>query len=303
MGVRIFLSSNSGNKEIENSQQRIDMVLTTRAIEFVTIDISAPGMQEMRSFMRERGRKREGQRNVLPPQIFNGEEYRGDYEGFDIANEDDDLEEFLGIPRKNPKVEPVKTGAVASDVGKLNPGKLMQDEMTGEDENQNEDSAEMMSEEIQSENEELDKDRDDLKESLEEDILQKKNSEHTLDNKEISSENEERETLTEKEKHEDGFKDWKHSVEEQALQNEAAKVSEKTDGLMGKVQTEAVMDNDEYLETHTGNDDIKDSSDESSDEDTAVEYMPDGELVRKKSRGFKQLNNCKRFWKASLVVG
>ena len=27
-----------------------------------------------------------------------------DYEGFDIANEDGDLEEFLGIPRKNPKV-------------------------------------------------------------------------------------------------------------------------------------------------------------------------------------------------------
>ena len=55
----------------------IQMVLTTREIEFTTIDISAPGMQEMRSFMREKGRKKEGQRNVIPPQIFNGEEYRG----------------------------------------------------------------------------------------------------------------------------------------------------------------------------------------------------------------------------------
>ena len=27
-----------------------------------------------------------------------------DYEAFDIANEDDDLEEFLGLPRKAPKV-------------------------------------------------------------------------------------------------------------------------------------------------------------------------------------------------------
>ena len=71
------MSSNSGNKEIENSQQRIQMVLTTRAIEFVTIDVSAPGMQQMSSFMREKGKKREGQRNVLPPQIFNGEEHRG----------------------------------------------------------------------------------------------------------------------------------------------------------------------------------------------------------------------------------
>ena len=72
---------------------------------------------------------------------------------------------------------------------------------------------------------------------------------------------------------------------------------------MGKIQTEALMDNDGNQQTCTANEDIEDSSDESSDEDTAVEYMPDGELVRKKSRGFKQLNNCKRFWKASLVVG
>jgi hypothetical protein len=27
-----------------------------------------------------------------------------DYEDFDVANEDDLLEEFLGLPRKNPKV-------------------------------------------------------------------------------------------------------------------------------------------------------------------------------------------------------
>ena len=31
-------------------------------------------------------------------------EYRGDYEDFDMANEDDLLEEFLGLPRKHIKV-------------------------------------------------------------------------------------------------------------------------------------------------------------------------------------------------------
>ena len=51
------------------------------------------------------------------------------------------------------------------------------------------------------------------------------------------------------------------------------------------------------------NNDPNDASDHiSSDEDNAVEYMPDGEIVRKKSRGFKQLSNCKRFWKASLMT-
>ena len=74
--------------------------------------------------MREKGKKQDGQRNVLPPQIFNGEELRGNFEDFDIANEDDNLEEFLGVPRKNPKAAPVKTGAVAPEVGRLKPGKL-----------------------------------------------------------------------------------------------------------------------------------------------------------------------------------
>lgn len=74
--------------------------------------------------MREHGKKKEGFRNVLPPQIFNGEKYCGDYDDFDIANEDDVLEEFLGIPRKTPKVEPEKTDAVAAEPGKLpEPGK------------------------------------------------------------------------------------------------------------------------------------------------------------------------------------
>merc|ERR1712107_276035 len=64
--------------------------------------------EEQRDFMRANAVKKEGQRNVLPPQVFNGEKYCGDYDAFDVANEDDELEEFLGIPRKHPKVEPAK---------------------------------------------------------------------------------------------------------------------------------------------------------------------------------------------------
>ena len=79
--------------------------------------------------MRSQGKKREGQRNVLPPQIFNGQQFRGDFVDFDIANEDDNLEEFLGIPRKSPKIEFFKTGATATDVGQTNPGKLLNKEV------------------------------------------------------------------------------------------------------------------------------------------------------------------------------
>ena len=80
-------------------------------------------MEDHRDVMRASAKKKEGQRHALPPQIFNGEKYCGvrqslmsllvgltrepslqDYDDFDVANEDDELEEFLGIPRKTPKV-------------------------------------------------------------------------------------------------------------------------------------------------------------------------------------------------------
>jgi len=124
MGIRIYISSNNGNKDINNAQHRILMILKSLGMELDVVDISAPGTEKERDYMREHGKKKEGFRNVLPPQIFNGEKYCGDYDDFDIANEDDVLEEFLGIPRKTPKVEPEKTDAVAAEPGKLpEPGK------------------------------------------------------------------------------------------------------------------------------------------------------------------------------------
>ena len=62
--------------QISCEQQTICSVLDTRNIGFETIDIAAPGMEIQRDFMRKNGMKREGQRNVLPPQIFNGETFR-----------------------------------------------------------------------------------------------------------------------------------------------------------------------------------------------------------------------------------
>merc|ERR1719210_329970 len=67
------------------------MILKSLGIAIELCDISAPGMEEQRDFMRA-----------------NAEKYCGDYDAFDVANEDDELEEFLGIPRKHPKLEPAK---------------------------------------------------------------------------------------------------------------------------------------------------------------------------------------------------
>merc|ERR1712156_84045 len=106
--IKIFMSGNSGCKMIINEQHAILTVLKCLGIPIEEVDISAPGMDDQRDSMRASANKKEGQRHPLPPQLFNGEKYCGDYDDFDVANEDDELEEFLGIPRKTPKVVPGK---------------------------------------------------------------------------------------------------------------------------------------------------------------------------------------------------
>merc|ERR1712203_736833 len=102
------MPSHSKSLRITNSQHRIIMILKSLGIKMEAVDISAPGMDDQRDLMRASAKKKEGQRHALPPQIFNGEKYCGDYDDFDVANEGDELEEFLGIPRKTPKVVPGK---------------------------------------------------------------------------------------------------------------------------------------------------------------------------------------------------
>jgi len=318
MGVRIFLTTNSGNKEIENGQQKIMQVLKTRGIEYETIDISAPGMQDLRKFMREKGKKKDGQRNVLPPQIFNGEECRGNFEDFDIANEDDLLEEFLGIPRKNPKAAPVKTGAVAPEVGRLNPGKLDIKEKHSDNSGVVQKNKDSCDNETENEDKIDDKNNASSLKSQECETA----IDNVIDNESLVSDscNDANDADTDS-----GFRDETDTLETKSdtdsddfqqlenldkLDNETEGQESQSDSFLKKSEDD-IKDNlaslgidvDEGLSLVTGGDD-SDSSDFDSDseDDNVVEFMPDGEIVRKKSRGFKQLNNCKRFWKASLML-
>ena len=53
------------------------MILESLGIDTEVLDIAAPGMDEARDFMRGGAKKKENERNVLPPQIFNGDTYCG----------------------------------------------------------------------------------------------------------------------------------------------------------------------------------------------------------------------------------
>ena len=68
------------------------------------VDVSAPGMDKLRIFMKEKSKKRVGERFPKPPQIFNNDQYCGDYEDFDQANEEGTLPSFLGILLENDSV-------------------------------------------------------------------------------------------------------------------------------------------------------------------------------------------------------
>ena len=54
----------------------------------ILVDFTAPGMESERRFMMKHARVRPGKRVAQAPQLFNDDCYCGDYEDFDLANED-----------------------------------------------------------------------------------------------------------------------------------------------------------------------------------------------------------------------
>jgi len=294
MGIRVYISANSGNQKLENEQQKIVLVLTMRKKEFEVIDIMKPGNQNHRTYMRDRGKKKEGQRNVLPPQIFNGDDYIGDFEDFDLANEDDVLEEFLGIERENPKVEPYKTGAVAPEAAKRVVGKLPKERIpvvkkeeargpkkattSGASSSSSSNCTETASTSATSSC------FGETDSGVDFEEMSEKNSEGG-DSAEDSADDE-------SEDGDDGQDKNKIGGKKEINDGDSTGNGE---GRRGVLKDDDDFDSDNS-EVETDSDDFTDS------EDDTVEFMPDGEQVRKCKRGFKVLQNCKRFWKVDNNV-
>ncbi|CAB3243863.1 unnamed protein product [Arctia plantaginis] len=103
MVVKVYVSGISGNKEVKKRQQRVLMILDSKNIKYDVIDITEPGKETEKDFMQNNSKSNGGTvsdpnpRSPLPPQLFNDEEYCGDYDLFDLANEVDTLEQFLKL--------------------------------------------------------------------------------------------------------------------------------------------------------------------------------------------------------------
>ncbi|XP_018319477.1 SH3 domain-binding glutamic acid-rich protein homolog [Agrilus planipennis] len=123
MVVKVYISGISGNKEVKKRQQRVLMILDSKNIKYEVVDIAEPGNEEAKEFMQNNSKSLgatigdANPKHALPPQVFNDEEYCGDYDLFDLANEVDEVEKFL-------KLEPSDTVITSNAEIKLENGEI-----------------------------------------------------------------------------------------------------------------------------------------------------------------------------------
>ncbi|KJH46610.1 SH3-binding, glutamic acid-rich protein [Dictyocaulus viviparus] len=96
-------------RNIRKRVQRTLMILDSMSIPFDIIDITKPGNEEQRQFMREHAVKGDSKEIPLPPQFFYNDEYLGNFVDFEEALEDDRIADFFRLlpneRRANPNIE------------------------------------------------------------------------------------------------------------------------------------------------------------------------------------------------------
>ncbi|XP_069972343.1 SH3 domain-binding glutamic acid-rich protein homolog isoform X2 [Penaeus vannamei] len=103
MVIKVYVSMITFTQEVKKNQQRALMILESKNIPFVTIDITDPGCEDSKDYMNENARPKGNNKVPMTPQIFNDAEYCGDFEDLDMANETDTLGEFLKLTDEEKK--------------------------------------------------------------------------------------------------------------------------------------------------------------------------------------------------------
>ncbi|KAF7656886.1 hypothetical protein LDENG_00035080 [Lucifuga dentata] len=91
MGIKLYYTTVTASREVKSQQAEVMRILESKSIKYETIDISVGG--EIRDEMRSKS----GNPTAVPPQLFNGDQYCGDYEQFSEAVEADTVEQFLKL--------------------------------------------------------------------------------------------------------------------------------------------------------------------------------------------------------------
>ncbi|GFS32274.1 SH3 domain-binding glutamic acid-rich protein homolog [Trichonephila inaurata madagascariensis] len=104
MAIKVYISGICGSQEVRKHQQRVVFILQGLPIDLQIIDVTDPGREEDLTFMQEEAKKHD-KKTQLPPQIFNENEYCGDYADFELANDDDEILRFLKLEDGKSKSE------------------------------------------------------------------------------------------------------------------------------------------------------------------------------------------------------
>ncbi|XP_055076251.1 SH3 domain-binding glutamic acid-rich-like protein 3 [Paramisgurnus dabryanus] len=91
MGIKLYYTTVTASREVKSQQAEVMRILDSKSIKYELIDISVGGA------VRDEMRSKSGNPTAIPPQIFNEDQYCGNYEMFSDAVEDDTVEQFLKI--------------------------------------------------------------------------------------------------------------------------------------------------------------------------------------------------------------
>ncbi|XP_029434120.1 SH3 domain-binding glutamic acid-rich-like protein isoform X1 [Rhinatrema bivittatum] len=97
MVIKVFVATVAGSTAIKKKQQEVVGFLEANRIDFEEKDIACN--EDNRKWMRDNvpGEKKPQNGIPLPPQIFNEEQYCGDFDSFFNAKEGNEIYSFLGL--------------------------------------------------------------------------------------------------------------------------------------------------------------------------------------------------------------
>ncbi|XP_018408184.1 PREDICTED: SH3 domain-binding glutamic acid-rich-like protein [Nanorana parkeri] len=127
MVIKVFVATVAGSTAIKKKQQDVVGFLEANRIDFEQKDIACN--DDNRKWMRDNvpGEKKPKNGIPLPPQIFNEEQYCGDFESFFDAKEGNEIFIFLGLTAPKPAksetsaVEPAENQEVITNTEDENP--------------------------------------------------------------------------------------------------------------------------------------------------------------------------------------
>uniref|UniRef100_A0A3Q4BZJ4 SH3 domain-binding glutamic acid-rich-like protein 3 n=1 Tax=Mola mola TaxID=94237 RepID=A0A3Q4BZJ4_MOLML len=91
MGIKIYYTTVTASRTVKSQQAEVMRILDSKSIQYELVDISV-GCE-----VRDEMRSKAGNPTAVPPQLFNEDQYCGNYEMFSVAVEEDTVEQFLKL--------------------------------------------------------------------------------------------------------------------------------------------------------------------------------------------------------------